>query len=124
MIINNEKNAPTQKVEGDEARLLKVLLSPAMHEGLTEIAAGYSIVPPGSKSDLTGHIEGEMFYVVSGEGKMLVGNEIQPIAPTSLVWAPPNVVHRIINDSDQELKILWVLCPPGREAGIIEKSKQ
>jgi hypothetical protein len=29
----------------------------------------------------------------------------------------------IINDSDQELKILWVLCPPGREEGIIENSK-
>ena len=68
MIFNDEKHAPTQKIEGAEARLLKVLLSPAMNEGLTEIAVGYSIVPPGSTSDRIGHVEGELFYVISGEG--------------------------------------------------------
>ena len=122
MIINDEKHAPTQVIEGEERRLLKVLLSPSLQEGLTEIAVGYSIVPPGSHSDLTGHVEGELFYVVSGEGKLLVDGETADLHPTSTVWAPSNKVHQIINDSDQELKILWVLCPPGREKGIIENS--
>lgn len=120
MIFNDEKHAPTQKIEGAEARLLKVLLSPAMNEGLSEIAVGYSIVPPGSTSDRIGHVEGELFYVISGEGKMYVDGETKDIYPTATVWAPPHKVHQIINDSDQELKILWVLCPPGREAGIIK----
>lgn len=124
MIINNEKGAPTWQVEGEEKRLLKVLLSPAMHEGLSEVAVGYAIVPPGGKSDCIGHKEGELFYVVSGEGKLKVGDEVAELSPTTTVWVPPYVVHQSINDSDQELKLLWVLCPPGRETGIIENSKK
>ena len=124
MIINDEKGAPTWKVEGEDARLLKVLLSPKMQEGLTELAVGYAIVPPGGHSDKIGHPEGELFYVVSGEGKMYVDGEIVDIHPTTTFWVPPYKVHQSINDSDQELKILWVLVPPGKEEGIIEKAKE
>lgn len=122
MIRNDEKHACVQRVEGEERRLLKVLLSPELHEGLTEIASGLTILPAGSHSDLTGHIEGEMFFVISGEGKILVDGETEPLYPTATVWAPPYSVHQLINDSDQELKVLWVLCPPGRERGIIKNS--
>ena len=123
MIYNDEKHAPTQKVEGDEARLLRVLLSPGLQGYDESIAAGFTILPPGSHSDLTGHEEGELFYVISGEGKIFVDGETKELYPTASVWTPPYKVHQLINDSDQELKILWILNPAGREANIIAAAK-
>ena len=122
MIFGDEKHAPVRKVEGEERRLLKVLLSPALQGGFEGIAAGLTILPPGSHSDLTGHEEGELFFVVSGEGKILVDGETRDLYPTATVWAPPFAVHQLINDSDQECKIFWVLSPAGREANIIKNS--
>ena len=123
MIISNEDKAEMLHVTGKEARTLKVLLSPELHPGLEEIAAGYSIIPPGSRSDRIAHVEGEMFYVCDGRGKILIGDETSELFPTVTAWAPPNIVHQLINDGRETLKILWVLCPPGREKPIIEKSR-
>jgi oxalate decarboxylase/phosphoglucose isomerase-like protein (cupin superfamily) len=120
MIICREDQSVVMQIAGEDARVLKVLLSPALNEGLVEIAAGYSIIPPGGHSDKTAHIEGEMFYICEGSGKILVENETEPIWPATVVWVPPLKMHQLINDSTATLKILWVLCPPGREKAIIE----
>ncbi len=122
MIINNEEKSCVMHITGKDESILKVLLSPALNDGLKEISAGYSIIPPGSQSDKTGHIEGEMFYICEGSGKVLVGNETEAVSATTTVWVPPHTVHQLINDSDDILKVLWVLCPPGRERNIIENA--
>ncbi|OHB42025.1 MAG: hypothetical protein A2Y13_07775 [Planctomycetes bacterium GWC2_45_44] len=122
MIINHESTAPTIEVTGQFARKLTVLLSPALNPELTSLAAGLSILPPASKSDGHLHSEGEMFYVVSGKGQISVGDEQEDVLPGSAVWGPPHVYHQIINNGKDTLRVLWVLCPPGREVDIIKKS--
>ena len=120
MIIVHEDEAPAMDVPEPFKRTLKVLLSPAMHPELKTLALGFSILPPGGKSDDCAHVEGEMFFVLSGTGRIKAGDGEAQLTPGTAVWSPPGEPHQLINDSDGTLKILWVLCPPGREAAIIE----
>ena len=123
MIIAAENQAFVQHVKGEVERDLKVLLSPALNEGLDQLAVGLTIIPPGSQSDKTGHVEGELFYVLEGTGAIEVEGEKAPVSKGTTVFAPPYAIHQLINNSGESLKILWVLCPPGREKAIIEQGK-
>jgi mannose-6-phosphate isomerase-like protein (cupin superfamily) len=119
MIICQEKQARVLRVTGQDERTLKVLISPALNAGLTELAAGLSIIPPRSQSDRVGHAEGELFYVCEGQGRILIGEETADLVPATVVWAPPHTVHQLINTGADILKVLWVLCPSGRERSIL-----
>ena len=120
MIIYHENNAVEMKVPKPIERTLKVLLSPVLDPEVNSIAAGLTILPLGGKSDDHKHHEGEMFYVISGCGRIIVGAEEEKLTPGTVVWGQPEIVHQLINDSSETLKVLWVLCPPGREADIIK----
>jgi len=121
MIIASEDGAPGIVVGKTFKRTLKVLLSPVLHPELTEISVGFSIIPPGSKFDVHCHIEGELFFVCSGSGIISVSEEKEDIRPDTVIWVPKMKLHGLINNGKDILKILWVLCPPGREAEIIDK---
>jgi len=123
MIVVHEDKAPAMDVPEPFKRTLKVLLSPAMHPELKTLASGFTILPPGGKSDDHAHVEGEMFFVVSGAGSIKAGGDKAQLTPGTAVWSPPGESHQLINDGGETLKILWVLCPPGREADIIRKAK-
>lgn len=123
MIITRENSAPGIDIPEPYKRTLKVLLSPALHDGLESIAAGLTILPPGGKSDEHEHMEGEMFYVISGKGLINVGREQEELVPGTAVWAPQGTGHQLINPHDRFLKVLWVLCPPGREKAILKKAR-
>ncbi len=122
MIIAHEKDASEVTTEGEYRRTLKVLLSPQLDRGIESIAAGLVILPPGGKSDFIGHVEGEMFYVLRGQGAIRVGEQIRPIVAGTAVWVGPHEVHQTMNTGDGELKLLWVLSPPGRESLILEQA--
>jgi mannose-6-phosphate isomerase-like protein (cupin superfamily) len=122
MIIVSEESAPGIDVKEPFKRNLKVLLSPALHEGLDSIAAGLSILPEGGMSDDHEHEEGEMFYVVKGSGKIKCREGEEALSEGTAVWAEPWTSHQLINTGKSTLKILWVLSPPGREELILEKA--
>jgi mannose-6-phosphate isomerase-like protein (cupin superfamily) len=123
MIIADENNAPGIDVPEPFIRKLKVLLSPSLHAGLDSIAAGLTILPQGGRSDEHEHEEGEMFYVVLGEGMIKVGDEEENMSEGTAVWVKPREGHQLVNTGPGTLKILWVLSPPGREKLILKKAQ-
>jgi mannose-6-phosphate isomerase-like protein (cupin superfamily) len=123
MVIVDEKDAPFRIPDPPEARVLKCLLSPALHPEVTGIGVGITILPAASRSDYIGHEEGEMFYVVSGCGKFKVEDRVYELKPGILIWTSPQERHQMINDSDTTLKILWVLSPPGKEREILKAAE-
>ena len=123
MIVSREQCACSMEVPEPNRRTLKVLLSPQLHEGLHELATGLTILPAGGKSDLHEHSEGEMFYVLSGRCTMLVGEEREEIEPGTAAWGPPHIPHQLLNHTQSQCRVLWVLVPPGRERAIIEGSR-
>jgi len=124
MIRAREDGAPSMNVPEPNKRTLKVLLSPLLHEGLQTLASGLTILPPGGKSDLHEHAEGEMFYVLSGRCTVVVGEEEEEIEEGTAVWGPPRTIHRLLNNTQRQCRILWVLVPPGRERAIIEGQRK
>jgi mannose-6-phosphate isomerase-like protein (cupin superfamily) len=122
MILVHEDDIPAVVTEGEFKRTLKVLLSPALDKAVDSIAVGLTIIPPGSKSDFISHAEREMFYVLSGEGAMRVGEETKPIFAGTAVWVGPHLRHQMINKGSATLKVLWVLSPPGRESLLLAQA--
>ena len=120
MILCREAGAPSMEVAEPNRRTLKVLLSPELHKGLHELASGLTILPPGGKSDLHEHGEGEMFYVLDGRCTVVVGEEEAEVERGTAVWGVPHVPHRLLNNTQGQCRVLWVLVPPGRERTIIE----
>jgi len=113
-------------VEGYEAgepyrRRLKCLISPALQD-VKHVGIGMVVLPPGSKSTPHPHeSEEETWYVVSGRGKITIGEETAAIKPDTVVVAPPGKTHAIDNDGDEPLKMLWIFTPPGPEAAHIRE---
>jgi len=66
--------------------------------------SSYDIIYP--KGYLSRHVPNldceEVQYVVSGNGKMSVGDITYDVKPGSLVYAPPNTFHDIVNTSKDE----------------------
>jgi mannose-6-phosphate isomerase-like protein (cupin superfamily) len=120
MIIVNEDDAPFQIQEPPHKRTLKVLISPAMHEEVSSLAVGLTILPSSSTSNWANHEEGELFYVVFGNGKIKIENELYPLRPGTTIWVDPFQYHQLINDTENTIKLLWVLSPPGLESDFVK----
>ena len=124
MIIGHEKNAPAQYTPLPDKRILRCLLSPYLNEGLTQLAAGTTTMESGCTSEKHSHEEGELFFVINGSGKFVENGEEAEFTRGTAIFSPPMNTHQMINDSEGELKVLWVLIPPGREKAIIDNAKQ
>ncbi len=121
MIIMHESDAPSLEVEGPYKRTLKVLLSRHLDSAVDSLAAGLTTLPPGCMSDYVHHVEGEMFFIISGEGTMRVEEETVPVKPGDAIWVPTGKTHQMANPGQATMKVLWVLSPPGREVDILKK---
>ena len=54
----------------------------------------------------------EVIYIISGSGRVLVGDDVETIRPGSTVLFPRGVVHMVHNTSDEEMKVICFFAPP------------
>ena len=72
-------------------------------------------LPPGAATTPHHHVETEeIYYVLSGEGLMRVGDQTRPVGPGDAVAIPPGASHQISNTGPGVLKFLCC-CAPGYE---------
>jgi mannose-6-phosphate isomerase-like protein (cupin superfamily) len=101
-------------------RELKVLLSPKVHGTSPQLSIGMVSIPPGESGDPHFHdTEQETWFVISGTGKLVVGEEEVKLEADMVVVAPAGVPHQIINDGSQVLKALFIFTPAGPEEPFI-----
>ncbi len=110
------------EVEGDRfapphSRVVKHLAAP-WTLGTSKLWTGLSIVDPGYTSNPHSHddIE-EVFYVVSGSGRIKIGEEEADITPGCCIFAPAKTVHQLINTGQEILKVYSTTSPPFTPAG-------
>ncbi len=72
----------------------------------------YFELAPGAYSSLEKHQHIHLIIVIRGRGKALVGPEVFEVAPFDIVYVPPEVPHRWINDGDEPFGFL---CPVDAE---------
>lgn len=110
------KHTHESKVEAIRApepnpRTLKHLAAP-WTIGTQNLWVGLSEVDPGSQSNPHSHEKTEeVFYVVSGEGFIVVGDERLAVSAGSVVVAPPGDTHQLQNPGDEILKVLCSASP-------------
>ena len=111
------KHVREHEVEGfrapaPHARTLKHLAAP-WTIGSQNLWLGMSKIDPGSSSNPHHHdVQEEIFYVVSGHGQIVVGEERADVEPGSVVVVPPGQTHYLVNTSDETLKVLAAVAPP------------
>ena len=101
-------------------RTLKVLLSPSFQSITQALGMGMVILPPGRTSSAHSHqTEQEVWYVISGRGRVRIGDEEAEIRPDTVVVAPPGIAHQLISDGDEDLKAIWIFTPAGPEVNYL-----
>jgi mannose-6-phosphate isomerase-like protein (cupin superfamily) len=105
-------------------RELKVLLSPDLQQTSKELSVGMVILPSGESGDPHIHIGSqETWFVLSGNGKLIIGDETAELRPDTLVVAPAGVKHQIINDGNEPLRALFIFSPSGPEKAYLPKGE-
>ena len=81
--------------------------------GVAEIAPG----EPG-QSRRHRHAQAEVYYVLSGEGKVEIAGEASPARPGTTLFIPGGAEHRAFNTGSEPLRLLYVF--PSDSFGDVE----
>ena len=92
-----------EKLPAPRASYREFLRVPSMSCGL------YSL-PMGADDPQVPHTEDELYYVASGEGRIRVGLEDQPVRPGIIVFVPKGVEHKF-HSITADLVLLVVFSP-------------
>jgi quercetin dioxygenase-like cupin family protein len=95
-------------------RVVAVLGSP--EDGTTtSMAFGMSALPKGASTPWHSHEAEEFAYIISGEGRISIGDESVMVSAGEAVITPSNLPHMTSAAADQELIVMWMYAPPGSE---------
>ncbi len=74
------------------------------------LTVGVADVAPGAtgESGLHRHEPAEIYYVVQGQGSILIGDMTHPLEAGSAVFIPPNTWHVARNTGSDTLRLLYV----------------
>ena len=78
------------------------------------MSLGLYALPAGGADPQQPHREDEVYYIVSGQGQITVGEETKPVRPGSIVFVAAHVPHKF-HDITEDLKILVFFAPPESE---------
>jgi len=89
-----------------------VTLSPETWTGA--FSMGVQVVAPHSYIRMHTHDRhDEAIFVWQGQGRAVVAGAEHRMEPGTTIGLPHNVEHSFINDSDAELRLVWVMAPHG-----------
>ncbi len=84
--------------------------------GDNRFATGVQVIAANSHIRAHSHdANEEILFFFEGEGRVEVDGTSHPVTPGTTVFAGHNVEHKIINESEADLKMMWVLMPGGLE---------
>jgi mannose-6-phosphate isomerase-like protein (cupin superfamily) len=75
-----------------------------------DLSVGLYVLAPGEEDRQQPHTEDEAYYVVSGVGRITVGDEVRDVRAGAIVFVAATVPHRF-HDITEELTLLVVFGP-------------
>jgi len=78
-------------------------------QGLRSMEVWLQTIAPGAATPVHCHACEEVVLILSGSGTCTVEGETTSFGPNSTLVVQPDVVHQIVNTSDQEMKLVAVL---------------
>ncbi|MBW4486936.1 MAG: cupin domain-containing protein [Trichocoleus desertorum ATA4-8-CV12] len=101
-------------VAGDST-LLRELLHPDKQAIDLRYSLAHAIVPVGETSTPHALTTSEVYYMLSGQGEMHIGDETQIVAPGDAVYIPPNAKQFIRNTGSEQLVFICIVDPAWRK---------
>ena len=90
---------------------IRELIHPDQH-GVVKQSLAEAIVPAGSTTKRHYHGKSEeLYYIIAGEGLMMLGDEQFTVTQGDTVCIPPKTEHCIQNSGEHELVILCCCSP-------------
>jgi mannose-6-phosphate isomerase-like protein (cupin superfamily) len=74
------------------------------------MSAGIYVLPAGHTDRQIPHKEDELYYVVRGQAKMMIGTEKHAVSAGDAIFVDAGVEHRFL-DIEQELVLLVMFAP-------------
>jgi quercetin dioxygenase-like cupin family protein len=109
--IKNDAEYPWEYEPGEEGRddviRWRTLLS-GEKTSTKGISMGTIEIPPGACLNAHHHSPLEVYYLTSGEGRLLCGDTVKHVRAGDVVYIPANQVHGIKNTSDHILTFVWM----------------
>ena len=75
-----------------------------------DLSIGLYVLAPGQPDLQQPHTEDEVYYVISGRGRITVGDEVRDVRAGSIVFVEATVPHRF-HDITEELNLLVAFGP-------------
>src|SRR5512141_3015641 len=75
-----------------------------------DLSVGLYVLAPGAEDHQSPHTEDEVYYVISGQVRVRVGDDDRPVESGSIVFVPADVSHRF-HDIEAELVLLVAFGP-------------
>jgi quercetin dioxygenase-like cupin family protein len=81
-----------------------------------DLSMGYQTIAPGSRVREHSHGDQiELQICFRGRGRVVVDGVSHPLVPGTACFLGYDVKHEIINETDEELVMLWLVSPAGLE---------
>ena len=77
---------------------------------IPDLSMGLYVLPAGRTDPQSPHTEDEVYYVVSGRGKIKVSDEDRAVQAGSIVYVAKNVEHRF-HSIEEELTVIVFFAP-------------
>ena len=69
----------------------------------------------GSTPDHAHQHSDEIFFVISGVGRIVVDGRSQDVGPGDAIWIPRGARHQLLNTGSSVLRTTWTFVPAGPE---------
>ena len=116
LVINEREGIRVPDICGTAVELINNTTT-----GSTKVSLAKLIVGPGQKSQRHYHKETEeIYYILSGGGRVAIGDESFGIGPGSAIFLPTGMAHEIHNTGEEELVFVCADAPVFDEQDVFE----
>ena len=85
------------------------------------ISAGWFLLSPGSTIGIDVHDKDEIYFIKSGEARLLLDGDETLICAGDTVFVPAGCEHNLINENEVAFELFW-LFPSPLESGVVTAS--
>lgn len=112
-LITDVAEIPAYRASDGSEKSIRFLVDPE-ETPLHKLHAGMTVIPPGYANAKIAADHEEIFFILSGQADVLVGEEHQVVGPYTVIVVPPGV-PRQIRALGVRLTYLWVSSDPPSE---------
>jgi quercetin dioxygenase-like cupin family protein len=78
-----------------------------------QLFVGLNCFEPGQSQKVHVHTGSDKFYLVlTGKARMIVGNETREVGAGTIVWAPADLPHGVVEAMERTIMVVAIAPPP------------